>query len=469
MTAPHIFAPAYQNVEEIAIADTTEGKLSRPMWSKRKAREMEGASSSSDDNDDGDSDDSDDSGDGPGPLSRETTAFVSLTAKEHAQRRAAGLAPGEAIPSGPFPHKRAGKKGYVLTEVRRELSDVVPPIPHLDERTYIPARYATNAEGLTLKMQHVSVVSTLLHTLLQRGDYVRAGRCWALLLRSGYMARDLRMKGGHLSMDVRAHERWGIGAELLLRSGKPRKQAAGEDDDDLFVDGPQGKGVEGYLDYSPQGFARARTFYERLIVQYPSTQRRRKGAQSTTFYAAMFSCWIYEVQSRYKNPHSSRSPSPSASASPSDSDSDSDTETASTTSTRPTNPQLRDAQQIATRMDDIIDSPPYDKLPELLQMRGMVEMWLADLSADQSTEARDAAMYRAAGFLRRAERMGAVLVGAARDVREKYWDEEEGDEVVVDSDDDEEEEQEAELGAEDNDADEEEDEASDEDEEMEDG
>ena len=41
--------------------------------------------------------------------------------------------------------------------------------------------------------------------------------------------------------------------------------------------------------------------------------------------------------------------------------------------------ELEQAQQIAARMDEIIVSPPYSDSPELLELRGMISLWIADL------------------------------------------------------------------------------------------
>jgi hypothetical protein len=41
--------------------------------------------------------------------------------------------------------------------------------------------------------------------------------------------------------------------------------------------------------------------------------------------------------------------------------------------------ELAQAREIANRMDQLIISPPFDKHAELLQLRGMVGLWLGDL------------------------------------------------------------------------------------------
>jgi hypothetical protein len=41
--------------------------------------------------------------------------------------------------------------------------------------------------------------------------------------------------------------------------------------------------------------------------------------------------------------------------------------------------ELAEADRIAGRMDGILTSPPYSDSPELLELRGMVSLWIADL------------------------------------------------------------------------------------------
>lgn len=408
---PHVFALAHTQVDDIVLRDTNQGKLRREVIKKRNKRKAGDLENDDDEVEEGTPEFSTDR------LSRETTAFVSLTAHEHAQRRAAGLAPGEDIPDGPFPHHSKSGPGRggtaILSEVRRELQDLDVPLPHLDPETYAPQPYRTNKGRTTLREQHVAVLTTLLHTCLGRGDYARAGRAWAFLLRSGNLTRDTNVRKGIAGMDLRTQERWGIGSELLMRrqqtssSGKG-KAHVGEDSDN------------GYLDFSDEGFALARRYYERLIVQYPSGARRRIGAQATTFYTAMFSAWIYEVQRRYR--HNPTIPPPHHSDSEDEDSEDS--------------PQLRDVGRIIDRVDQIIDSPPYDKNGELLHMRGMLELWVLDLMVDVGDEERGRGMRKAAGLFRKAERFGEELGRLAREVADEYVEEPEEEEIVVDEDED---------------------------------
>jgi hypothetical protein len=230
-------------------------------------------------------------------------------------------------------------------------------------------------------------------------------------------------------MDVRTHQRWGVGAELLMRG----KSKAAEPS--LFVHDD----ADGYLDYSDEGFRLARQYYERLIVQYPPDPRR-VGTQASTFYMAMFSLWIYEVSERYKNgTPASRGPSRSSKSPVSDRSGNSSPSSRRTSVSGDDNggPQLHDVDAIAKRMDDILETLLFDRNAELLEMRGMVELWIVDL-ANWTGKKHEESMIRAAGWFQRAQENGIDLTSHAMQVVQDYYDEEvEEDEVVEEETEDE--------------------------------
>ena len=292
-------------------------------------------------------------------------------------------------------------------------------MPHLDQNVYAHRPFATNKDHTTLREQHVAVLTVLLHTCLEKGDHVRAGRAWSLLLRSGNMTRDTQVRQGIHGMDLRANDRWAIGAELLMR--RQPKDTKGKGKAGTSNGDEHGEKQDGYLDYTDHGFKLARHYYERLIVQYPSGARRRIGAQATTFYTAMFSAWIYEVSQRYKND----------STTPAQRRTDSDDPSSDDEAAEEDSPQLQDVKAIARRMDEIIESPPYDKVGEILVMRGMVDLWVIDLSTGLGEREKADMMARIARWFRKAERYGEELDKTARKVVEEWQEEPEDDEVVV--------------------------------------
>ncbi|OCK93287.1 uncharacterized protein K441DRAFT_566345 [Cenococcum geophilum 1.58] len=277
------------------------------------------------------------------------SSFASLTAAEAAQRRIAGLLPEDEleIPPAPFPHTPASssKEKQTPTHVQKELADLHPPL-------YAAANAVSSAELLggssskkeNLKQTHLNVLTTILHHCLLEGDYDRAGRAWGMILRSQIAGKPA---------DVRAHGRWGIGAEILLRrnskqqtrqSQKSRGNSRESDNDESPITHED--------TFSEEGFRLARDYYERLILQHPRRKVHPHSIDEAIFYPAMFSLWIYEVSERSKRTHEMM---------------------------QIKNEELRRAREIAERLDHLLVSPPFDKHPDLLQLRGMVGLWIGDL------------------------------------------------------------------------------------------
>lgn len=284
-------------------------------------------------------------------------SYTSSTAPGIAQLRVAGLLPSQEneVPPAPFPHAPASvsKPHHVPAKVQEEMAR--PP-----SRLY--AVNATSKSGVVQgqpeaqKRAHLDSLSTLMHCCLLKGDYERAGRAWGMILRT-------QVAGGR-PVDPRNHGRWGIGAEIALRRG------------------PQTLNEHRF---SEQGFELAREYYNRLIIQHPNRKLQPHAVDERTFYPPMFSLWIYEVCEKSKRARtelrddianqtrSSRSVSVDSNLSKR-SDGLSAKEEAIQME------ELTQALEIAERLDQVIMSPPFDRQPSLLELRGNVALWISDLN-----------------------------------------------------------------------------------------
>ncbi|RYO73448.1 hypothetical protein AA0113_g92 [Alternaria arborescens] len=284
-------------------------------------------------------------------------SYTSSTAPGIAQLRVAGLLPSQEneVPPAPFPHAPASvsKPHHVPAKVQEEMAR--PP-----SRLY--AVNATSKSGVVQgqpeaqKRAHLDSLSTLMHCCLLKGDYERAGRAWGMILRT-------QVVGGR-PVDPRNHGRWGIGAEIALRRG------------------PQTLNEHRF---SEQGFELAREYYNRLIIQHPNRKLQPHAVDERTFYPPMFSLWIYEVCEKSKRARtelrddianqtrSSRSVSVDSNLSKR-SDGLSAKEEAIQME------ELTQALEIAERLDQVIMSPPFDRQPSLLELRGNVALWISDLN-----------------------------------------------------------------------------------------
>lgn len=283
------------------------------------------------------------------------TTDIESGAESARQDRDVGLSSdGEHLEEDP-PHaslKRNGhserlrRKGYV-----EDLQKQWPPI-------FIPGSKTTEK---TLHIRHLGVLTAILHRCLLEGDFLRAGRAWGMLLHERF---------GRQPVDIRSGGRWGIGAEILFHQ-KSTSNSTG-------------------IVFTRPGFEAAKTYYERLIIQFPSRNARTEASSSLHFYPAMFSLWVYvfdqestkerEALEYEEDSVVSENQSESGDAFMSDADHSIDRNSdLLSRRAKIRQKELAGAQEIASRMDEIMIGPPYSDSPALLQLRGMIALWIGDL------------------------------------------------------------------------------------------
>ncbi|KAJ5320072.1 hypothetical protein N7508_000355 [Penicillium antarcticum] len=286
-----------------------------------------------------------------------------LTPNESHQYRIAGFPYHAELPGGNFPHQPV--KDETVTKVKasghlKALANLSPPIypPHSVQ------------EG-NIRFQHLGVLTTILHRCMLQGDYARAGRAWGLILREEY--RGFRM-------DVRNEARWGMGAEILLRRDQQvAPTSSGASKADATVATP--------LTSTTKGFAEAKEYYERLILNHPYMKSSPHSISSLHFYPAMFGLWVYVSQEESNTARKDIATRQDESDGFSDDDDpEAELEHGQTPKKKAVaaiskvrSRELEQAQQIAARMDQLLSSPPFSDSPELLELRGMVSLWIGDL------------------------------------------------------------------------------------------
>lgn len=301
-------------------------------------------------------------GEAPSPAPSNAQSYPSSDPLETAQLRVAGLLSDDAaeIPPRPFPHApaRTSSHPFTYTALQRSLADLNPPLFAVNA-TSKRGPVDRSSEGPGLRETHLGILTTLMHRCLLEGDFLRAGKAWGLILRT-------QISG--TAIDPRNHGRWGIGAELLLH----RQTRDMDQNKQSFADE--------ISPYTDEGFELAREYYERLIVQHPNRKHVPRAIDELTFYPAMFSLWIYEVcerctraRRRFEAEHGASTPDNHlAEESMTLDDARADASVLAAT-------ELLHAKEISGRLDQLIVSPPFDKHADLLQLRGMVGLWLADL------------------------------------------------------------------------------------------
>ncbi|EPE33119.1 hypothetical protein GLAREA_06131 [Glarea lozoyensis ATCC 20868] len=272
--------------------------------------------------------------------------------------------------------------------------------------------------GHRLRLQHLNVLTAVVHKCLLEGDIPRATRAYSLLIRSEPAGK---------ALDLKTTGYWGIGAELLVRSsqqGKSNKfhhiydsnSDSDLDDDTERVHNTNTEkdiGAEGKTWGSKQGFELAKSYYETLIIQYPYKKQNHAFVSSLDFWSAMAACEIYGIQAEYRKGFE-KLPERYDSESATSSDNDSDREdifadaheyiggsvtgspTASNSKQRARKYHKMDkiwvqksnirvsalsaSEALSARMDEIMSRPPFDRDRSMLRLRGMLGLYIGDLN-----------------------------------------------------------------------------------------
>jgi len=252
-------------------------------------------------------------------------------------------------------------------ELQKQLLELNPPLHRLPDMA-----------RTSLKNKHINVLTTVLHRCMLEGDFARAGHAWGLLLKT-------KVKGK--LFDYRVDERWGIGAEILLRrhthldhgvAGRHGSENSSDRSLDSFI--------------SEEAFKQACEYYEYLIKLHRYRWFQKEYTNETDFYPPLFSVLIKEAvesskQARKKLDEQVDLPSYLSA------EHDFlhyDLEYSRSTSSRATGleairkQELTRAQDIAARIDKLLEPTAiFDGNAEILQLRGMVALWISDLLVEE--------------------------------------------------------------------------------------
>ncbi|KAJ5112499.1 hypothetical protein N7532_000544 [Penicillium argentinense] len=294
-----------------------------------------------------------------------------LTPNETHQYRIAGLPLDQELPGGRFPHAAPENSAPPDRHTHTTAYQLTHDLPKLPISIYAPRSQAFSPN---LRFRHLAALTTLLHRCLLDGDFTRAGRAWGLITRELFERKPL---------DVRVDHRWGIGAEILLRRNQPA--ASGHQSSFKAL----GNEDRTSLPFTRKGFAEAKEYYERLVVNYPWKKIHEHVYTHTTtslqIYPAMFGLWVYVAQEESRSERDKiEDEVPSEHSDEESMDeygerSESDRKEALIAKVR--QQELEEARQIATSMDSILASPPFSDSPQLLELRGNVSLWVGDLLA----------------------------------------------------------------------------------------
>ena len=186
--------------------------------------------------------------------------------------------------------------------------------------------------------------------------------------------------------DIRTHDRWGIGAEILLR-----KDAQAYADHEVTpgensrLEIREEDSIRRGIEFGKMGIEKAKSYYETLILEYPYRSAMPHAISSLQFHTAMLGLWIYSVEQQHKQ----------ALATTTDDDSEQFSDDGrvirdNIETAQPSEPMiasqehvrlsiLQEARKIDNHLEQLLLSPPYTDDASLWRLQSMVCLWLGDL------------------------------------------------------------------------------------------
>lgn len=290
----------------------------------------------------------------------------------HSSRDNYGDLHGRDFPRFPMHHIVEPSHLVSRGQISDELTTLKPPLYVAPWR--LPNTKAENMLGSTgLRQHHLKIITAILHRCLSEGDYIRGGRAWAMLLRAE--------QSGH-SVDLRTHDRWGVGAEILLQCESQRVQKTQTHN---AVDIPSSTADSSF---KAESMEKAKEYYEWVALQYPYRKAFPKATGSLKFSIALLSLWIYSVKEQ-----ASKALIAFGSSAKNIEETDSEVSDDFQRSFAPDTELdryrnceqirreiLQSAQEIGARLDRLLVAPPYSDFARFWKLRGEVSLWIADLS-----------------------------------------------------------------------------------------
>ncbi|TLS30825.1 hypothetical protein PpBr36_02853 [Pyricularia pennisetigena] len=320
------------------------------------------------------------------PLSYTPTVLSQLHLAGHSD---ADLLPSTAIPD--FPHRPLPRekilRGQSPSSSPAETND------DDDEGREKDAKRRQNAEHAhRVAERHLGVLTALIHRSLEECDIARAKRAFGLLVRSEIWGA---------SVDLRKNGYWALGAEILMREGErppssSGDEAVGEEEDDAT------RSEDGVIDKEetiPCRWGRAsnmpavRDYFRSLISQYPWNRFQPRSMSALSFWPALLGCelyntWIEQVRALKRLDIEAEDWSLADTNEEGGHDGSGGSGDSAYLKVERRKREARDAirlealhqmRDVARSMDDLMIAPPFSTSHELLRLRGMIALYMADL------------------------------------------------------------------------------------------
>ncbi|KAI1079084.1 hypothetical protein F5B20DRAFT_571116 [Whalleya microplaca] len=313
------------------------------------------------------------------------------------QLAAAGLSPEDEVPSKAyplFPHKPL-PPGYPARGSSRRRSNRMSSTSggggeseaeaSAAEDRGRAARLETTAKQHSARLKHLSTLTAVMHRCLNDGDIPRAKRAFGLLLQT----RDV---------DIRLKNLWAVGSEILMRDGETEENRRRQSMDRSLPGGDTGEGQSALPHRwgSAANIDTVRHYFEHLIQQHTYDAHRPHLISGVAFWPALFGIEIYNLNAEFQRALHRLGTEIEESGLEMDDMDDMALSDEALEAQRQQKDEARQeltwaardevrqetqiaAQQIATRMDQVMENAPYSTHHELLRLRGHVSLFIADL------------------------------------------------------------------------------------------
>lgn len=261
--------------------------------------------------------------------------------------------------------------------------------------------------------EHLGFLTDVILMALEEGDIPRAKWAFSLIRRSEVRGRPV---------DLRKNALWSLGAEIVMREGEersrrvlPGEEGTGQEGRNVEDDGAAERRRKQRRWGSAANMPRLRAYLESLVRQYPYNRLHPDSISDLDFHPVLFGCEFYDAWAEHRLALE-RLAEESESWSDGDlpemdmpdyMDDDDHEARGGGGSYREENHlsgrerRLRQAKadlglralstmrDVAARMDSLMENAPYSRSAELLRLRGMVALYVGDLSVPPAPRTAD--------------------------------------------------------------------------------
>ncbi|KUI68747.1 hypothetical protein VM1G_04446 [Cytospora mali] len=340
------------------------------------------------------------------------------------QLRVAGLTEDDLLPSNyipDFPHRpiRASLQDDEQDQ-QQQPDDDSPNSGSGEEEGADDAKKTRRRKQAARRMrgaqdQHLGFLTGVILRAIEEGDIPRAKRAFGLLRRSEVVGKPV---------DLRKNGLWSLGAEILMRDGEAKSRSVIPVEGSGGLHGDQeGRGNAGGEEEGGSNSKKAarrwgsaanmlqlRTYLESLIRQYPYNRLQPNSISDLDFYPVLFSCEFYNTWVEHKLAlerlnEDSESWSDDLDIPAIDMpDYEEDMQAVDEYHQHHFTGRERRLRQekanlglramstmrdIAARLDGLMENAPYSRSTEFLRLRGMVSLYIGDLSVQPPPRASD--------------------------------------------------------------------------------